>query len=211
MTVNATSPLAETSNLTAYRAAGGDASSAANQAILADLVRRNVQNCVSCLVTDLSRFENGTCYDEVLDLCAPRSSYRDALDEAGATDADWLDVCESLNIEAEVNGEGARGVEAQGRALELVRDWASDEDEARRACDLAGLDPVESEIYEYWTVDRWFAGKLAELGEATGGIYHLHVWGRTCTGQAIFMDSVIAEIGAGMEILTGQRNDWSRK
>lgn len=48
------------------------------------------------------------------------------------------------------------------------------------------------EIYEYWAVTPWLAEKLANQGERVDqDFYGLCIWGRTCTGQAIYMDSVI--------------------
>ena len=51
------------------------------------------------------------------------------------------------------------------------------------------------EIYEYWIVSSWLGEKLRQAGEpvlersCSGWI-----WGRTCTGQAIYLDSVIRDI-----------------
>ena len=67
------------------------------------------------------------------------------------------------------------------------------------------------EIYEYWLVSTWLAGKLIEKGECVNEDWHgLVVWGRQCTGQAILLDGVISEICNELEILEGQkfeRND----
>lgn len=225
MTVNATS-LAATTTLTAYRAAGGDAFSSANQNILRDLVSRNVDACLSSLVSDLAKFEDGEYYDDVLTLCSPQLDYLAALEEAGSSE-DWIDAARELNSESStfdldleclgdermvedetLDRDRVRDEEAHRHILEHCR---QEPDDARIVCEALRIDPEEIEIYEHWAVDSWFARKLADAGEKTGRIYNLTVWGRSCTGQSICMDSVIAEIAAGMEILEGQANDWSRK
>ena len=49
-----------------------------------------------------------------------------------------------------------------------------------------------SEIYEHWIVSTWLANQLRDRGEAVEmDFYGLTVWGRTCTGQGIALDSVI--------------------
>ena len=50
------------------------------------------------------------------------------------------------------------------------------------------------EIYEWWIVDSWLLGKLKEHGEHILCTEYGSWWGRTCTGQAIFLDEVISEI-----------------
>ncbi|MEZ4621175.1 MAG: hypothetical protein R2867_37525 [Caldilineaceae bacterium] len=50
------------------------------------------------------------------------------------------------------------------------------------------------EIYEWWVVSDWLAEKLEEQGEAMLINDFGKWWGRTCTGQAIYLDSVIEEI-----------------
>lgn len=53
----------------------------------------------------------------------------------------------------------------------------------------------EREIYEYWLVSDWLAEQLSNKGEIIEtNFYGLCVWGRTTTGQAVKMDSVIQEI-----------------
>ena len=50
------------------------------------------------------------------------------------------------------------------------------------------------EIYEYWAVSNWLADKLKEQDEIIFEMLDFNVWGRQCTGQAIYMDNVIEEI-----------------
>ena len=51
------------------------------------------------------------------------------------------------------------------------------------------------EVLEWWIVSKWFYEKLKEQGEVVVSYDGFnHFWGRTCSGQAISMDSVIEHI-----------------
>lgn len=50
------------------------------------------------------------------------------------------------------------------------------------------------EIYEWWVVSDWLAEQLEKHGEAMLINDYGTWWGRTCFGQAIYLDSVIEEI-----------------
>ena len=67
-----------------------------------------------------------------------------------------------------------------------------------------------SEIYEWYFVTEFLARKLLEHGEAVIMENH-NIWGRCCTGQAIYMDSVFEKIAEEMGILEGQPNSWAEK
>ena len=56
----------------------------------------------------------------------------------------------------------------------------------------AGAD--HQEIYEWWFVTSWFYDRLKEAGEPVLNSDYGYLWGRTCTGQAIFLDAVIQTI-----------------
>jgi hypothetical protein len=51
-------------------------------------------------------------------------------------------------------------------------------------------------IYEYWLVTEMLARQLKSVGEYVGFIYGKYIWGRTCTGQAIYQDDIIKRIYA---------------
>lgn len=53
-------------------------------------------------------------------------------------------------------------------------------------------DPTEA--LEHWVVSDWLGKKLQERGEMVIEFMNLTIWGRTCSGQAIFLDSVIEDI-----------------
>lgn len=50
------------------------------------------------------------------------------------------------------------------------------------------------EIFEWWVCSDWLIGRLEDKGEPILKTDFGNWWGRTCTGQAIFLDWVIAEI-----------------
>lgn len=85
-----------------------------------------------------------------------------------------------------------------------------DSDCWRDAAQELGIDePYYNEALEHWIVSEWFAEKLAEKGEMTGELFDFHLWGRCCSGQAIYCDGVIMEIAKDMEILHGMQYEWS--
>lgn len=66
----------------------------------------------------------------------------------------------------------------------------------------------ERDVYEHWIVTDWLGDMLAKRGETVGDLFDFTIWGRTCTGQAIKLDEVIADIAAELEILHGQAHEW---
>ncbi len=52
------------------------------------------------------------------------------------------------------------------------------------------------EILEWWLVTPWLARRLQDNNETVLAAFGCCWWGRTTSGQAIFLDSVINEIAA---------------
>ena len=50
---------------------------------------------------------------------------------------------------------------------------------------------IAIEIMEWWHVDKWLGGQLADRGEV---VLEGEIWGRETSGQAICLDSVMEEI-----------------
>ena len=50
------------------------------------------------------------------------------------------------------------------------------------------------EVFEWWLVTESFANLLADEGEIIVHQYGCNSWGRTTTGQAIYMDGIIEDI-----------------
>lgn len=62
----------------------------------------------------------------------------------------------------------------------------------------------EREVFEWWLVSSWLVEKLKKKGEVFVEIFGETWWGRGCTGQAVYLDSVMGSIGESMGILEGQ-------
>ena len=70
-----------------------------------------------------------------------------------------------------------------------------DEDEEHEwVCSEFNLDVEYDEIYEHWIVSDWLGRKLSERGHVVESYLGMTIWGRGCTGQAIYMDSVMEQI-----------------
>lgn len=62
-------------------------------------------------------------------------------------------------------------------------------------CERENLSYDNTEALEHWFVTDWLADKLEDQGEMVIKDFHgLTIWGRTCSGQAILLDGVIASI-----------------
>ena len=62
---------------------------------------------------------------------------------------------------------------------------------------LQNLDE-NSEIMEWWLVTPYMAELLKEKGEVILSAHDCYWWGRTTSGQALYMDGVIQEIAEQM-------------
>jgi hypothetical protein len=64
--------------------------------------------------------------------------------------------------------------------------------------DIENINDAETdeyqEVFEWWAISNWLAEKLKEHQEPILDNDYGTWWGRTCTGQAIKMDSVIEDI-----------------
>jgi hypothetical protein len=210
--------LNETKNLTDYIAAGGQPDSHANHRIRSRLVEREVlHNLCSTVefVTQHGHNAEQIDYDELLNLCSgkdweepgrdhisdmDRNDLLNALSEYGA-DLPGVDE-DNEDDDADEGGDLSDDQLRQMLIAEIGNDWQG-------FCETERLDPHDLDVYEHWAVTSWFKNRLAERGEITGELLDFDVWGRTCTGQAISMDHVIASIAAKMEILDGQANSWA--
>jgi len=113
-------------------------------------------------------------------------------------------------IEDETHTQDDADIIAAGIADELI---VLDFDDAyEQVCndELGIYDRDSLEVLEHWIVTSWFAHKLQEHGQVVGEVFDFYIWGRTCSGQSIAMDGIIRSIADSMEILHGQKNDWSK-
>jgi hypothetical protein len=56
------------------------------------------------------------------------------------------------------------------------------------------IENYDEDIYEWYFVSEWFSAQLAKFGEPVIRTNEYDIWGRTCTGQAVYMDGVILRI-----------------
>ena len=59
---------------------------------------------------------------------------------------------------------------------------------------LEYLDLFTDEVLEWWLIDSWLAERLRQEGEVVIEEYGCYWWGRSTSGQAIYLDSVIQKI-----------------
>lgn len=170
-----------------------------NQRICSKLVEREVGECVSSLVYHFAQNPealNGSEYSYDDDVLPLLSRYHENTDEIAELQVEIDELEADIADMAETDSSSA---EQQKKLKSLQSRLEELEDEQDNP----------SEVYEHWIVSSWLAGKLREQGESVGELFGLTIWGRTTTGQAISMDSVIQQIAANMEILDGQRNSWA--
>lgn len=56
------------------------------------------------------------------------------------------------------------------------------------------LDSFVNDVLEWWLVDSWLAEQLKQQEEVVIEEYGCYWWGRSTSGQAIYLDSVIQSI-----------------
>lgn len=191
-----------------------DYPSPANQRIVAQLVDREVLLCMSYMVSRLAELEPDN--EDIVTLLTGRPDYEEAVLQ-NEDSIDWCDVADELRVlytlpkdEDGDNDYKAGDVNARAAVYAAIEkgdvDW-------EQVCGEAGIDPDEylREPYEFWAVTGWAADELRRRGECVVETSDIEIWGRPATGQAISMDHVWWEIADEMEILVGQRNDWSKR
>lgn len=99
-------------------------------------------------------------------------------------------------LEASMNGEKVfGGIELDSITNLYIEDDSTAQDygfDSLEAMQEAGED--RQEIYEWWLVSEWLYQQLRKAGEPVINSDYGYLWGRTCTGQAILLDSVIENI-----------------
>lgn len=150
------------------------------------LVQAEVYYCVSALVGELIKRAFGPDpimgEDDALTL-SRRAPHADDYKDAAPDHVGIVKVGESAwRIIADEEGD--------------TREYSSVVEAWRAAFDLAGEDlPDGPEVYEHWIVSDWLAARLIEEGESVArDVMGLTIWGRTCTGQSMVLDSVIQKI-----------------
>lgn len=131
------------------------------------------EEAFECWATDFAHAK-----EECLNICRYAEITGVELDDTQGID-DWCDNNPGL-LDA-IRQKVWEIVDIEGGAYEWV-------------CNNFGLDPEYSEIYEHWIVSDWLGRKLSERGHVVESYLGLTIWGRPCTGQAIYMDGVMEQI-----------------
>jgi hypothetical protein len=77
------------------------------------------------------------------------------------------------------------------RLQETLMDEIRKQRKVQEVCERLEIEVEGRTIYEHWLVTPFLAKQLEEKGELVQDVLGLQVWGRTCTGQAIYLDGVI--------------------
>jgi hypothetical protein len=155
-----------------------------------DMVQREIQCCMSALVTTLARgdasklnesrstFSLADLCEQAAELASPVLDYEEAARQAG-----WTRSAKAVEGYFHFRKAGQRTI------------FKPNADAWQEICEYAGLQPYEWEVYEFWAVSAWLAAQLQALGEKVDTDFAgLNVWARTTTGQAISMDGCIERI-----------------
>jgi len=187
-----------------------------NQRILSQLVNREVVCCVSHMVSEFGRisgFESNEYYDDWMGLHVAQD-WEGAFEESEYTVIEHPDGSFYVVDESEW-----KTITPETHSPEQIEEWIeengewldADENDYQAACELVSVDPYDIEVFEHWIVSDYLASKLEERGHIVcRDFMGLTIWGRCTTGQAISLDGVMIDIAIEMEILTGQKNDWSK-
>jgi len=62
------------------------------------------------------------------------------------------------------------------------------------ACENHNIESYTNEAYEWYIVSDWMKFQLEKRGEMVAEIFGLNIWGRACSGQAIYLDYVMQTI-----------------
>lgn len=150
-----------------------------------DMVRREVGHCVSYLVHVLAQGGAATRSDcrDLSDLCEQAAELFYPLE-------DW---------EEAALYEGWTGPHKDKYGATYFKDTTDGQtfcaESWQELCEEFDIEPYQREIFEHWIVSDWLGRKLEAKGERVDFDFAgLTVWGRTTTGQAIYMDRVIEEI-----------------
>jgi len=150
----------------------------------AQYVQKHVVACVSTLIFDNAEaWIHDSDYSEEVHEILSREDYASAAEEEG-----W-------ELKAATN----QSYEFHKKNWVAVFEDCWEAAEAWKAlCEQEDIEPHTLEAYEHWVVSESFARQLANAGEmVTTDLFGLTVWGRTCSGQAIFMDGVVRDIVRG--------------
>ena len=165
--------------------------SSVNQKVISQLVRNEVGECVSYLISELVR---------------EAEHFPDYVDELyGAYDGlpDYQEAAQADGWEQAKNGVFYNNPGKDVEINDTAEDW-------QELCDDENIDVSEycSDIFEHWTVSCFMADDLETHGHKVIRDFFdfSAVWCRPTTGQGISSDHIMGAIAETMEILEGQKN-----
>jgi len=99
-------------------------------------------------------------------------------------------------LEASMYGEKSFG----GIELDSIENLYITDETTAKDYGFASLEAMQDagedrqEIYEWWFVTDWLYERLRKAGEPVINSDYGYLWGRTCTGQSIELDTIIQDI-----------------
>jgi len=163
-----------------------DYNSITNQEIKKDFINREVVACASSMMWELEQKE---CFQEqIMDLF-----YQQVLNVE--------EILEEIKRE-EYQEDRNEWLEENANDVPLEE---LDQEDLEMLAEHIGIDTENykepAEIMEYWIVTNWLGDKLEEQREIVENFLGFTIWGRQCTGQAIYLDDVISNICKQLNML----------
>lgn len=173
-----------------------------NQAIKEKFVQREIVHCASVMIYELSK--NEKYMDELCPVLVQDDWKTPAKEHIYNADMEEIqEIIEFLNLEADKK---AGNIEANRK---IILDKLKEENNYQDLCYFLLLEPCQNEALEHWIVTEWMAEKLQDHGEMVMELFDFWIWGRCTSVQAILLDGVITDICEDMEILEGQKYEWT--
>lgn len=77
---------------------------------------------------------------------------------------------------------------------DAIMDLATSDEEVEEIAEELGVEPDTYEVYEYYSIEGYQLKKFLEnQGELVFHLAGFDVWGRTCTGQAVYIDGWVGD------------------
>ena len=214
-----------------------DVNSVKNQAIKGKLVQReihcNVNSVVEYILNNSENSDAPFSWDDVENLISPKrvkeNQYRYIIDDSEeetfsarfvSIDEDEAESDTGLIIDEKEYARLKEGGNDPESGLDVAITYLHEKGNFMGFTSTSSFEVIEedddiiyeegevNEIYEWWAVSSWFAGRLKEYGEPILDCGSFMSWGRCTSGEAILLDSVISSIALDMQILEGQPNEW---
>lgn len=147
---------------------------------IADMARQEVFLCMTSIVFAMGNDSPLNRTTDLGELCAEAKRLLVPVEdyEEGAIQEGWK--LRSAGV--------PNAFEHKTFGIVTCKDWAD-------LCITHGISPYEWEVFECWAVSQWLHDELKQRGARVSNDFgNLCIWSRTTTGQAIYADSIIADI-----------------